>query len=103
MEMTVAQCNINKEACKKDNILPLMERFEKFETKIEKKIDDVIAKIGSMPMEMLKMNDDRYASKSLEKKVETLETTKNSTMWDVVKILVQLVIAISFAYMALKK
>ena len=80
-----------------------MERFEKFETKIENKIDDVINKIGSMPMEMLKMNDDRYASKALEKKVETLETTRNSTMFDIMKIGIQALIALGVAYVALMK
>ena len=91
--MTVAQCNINKESCKRDNINPLMERLEKFEAKIETKIDTLIATVAKMPMDMLTMNDGRYARKEDLTKQEGLI---NKVLWTSVTSLIGFLVSVIY-------
>ena len=97
--MTVEQCKYNKDNCYQSNILPIMEELKE----IKKQNTDILVAIATLPSTILKEADGRYASKSIEKKVETLETTRNSTMFDIMKIGIQALIALGVAYVALMK
>lgn len=81
----------------------MSEKLDELKDEVNNLGTDIKVSLAQLPQDLSDRFDKRYALKSMEKEIENLKNKSGIVLWDVMKIIVQALIALGVAYVALLK
>lgn len=93
------ECRLNCDIREKT----MSEKIDELKDEVNNLGTEIKVSLAQLPQDLSDRFDKRYASKSIEKEIESLKQKNSIVLWDVMKISIQALIALGVAYVAIMK